>query len=184
MFILKWVLLALGSAGIVYVSRRPLLDPGSHGFYRAFAWETILIAIVLNVDVWFRDALSWHQIVSWVFLSVSLFLAVHATFSLKRLGKPDKRRDEAHLIGIEKTTVLVTAGTYRFIRHPMYSSLLFLAWGVFFKVPSWTGGLASSGATLFLVATAKVEERENVRYFGAAYTEYMKRSKMFVPFFF
>jgi protein-S-isoprenylcysteine O-methyltransferase Ste14 len=39
-------------------------------------------------------------------------------------------------------------------------------------------------ATLFLLATAKVEESENVRYFGTAYAEYMKRTKMFIPFLF
>ncbi len=78
--------------------------------------------------------------------------------------------------------MLVTGGTYRFIRHPMYSSLLFLAWGAFLKAFSWSGGLAATVATLSLIATAKVEERENVRYFGAAYAEYIKRSKMFVPF--
>ncbi len=87
-------------------------------------------------------------------------------------------------MGIEKTTELVTTGAYRYTRHPIYSSLLFLAWGVFFKRPSWVGGLLASSATLFLLATAKAEESENLGYFGPAYSEYMKRTKMFIPFLF
>jgi len=39
-------------------------------------------------------------------------------------------------------------------------------------------------ATAFLLATAKAEEVENVRYFGAAYQTYMQRTKMFIPFVF
>jgi protein-S-isoprenylcysteine O-methyltransferase Ste14 len=50
---------------------------------------------------------------------------------------------------IEKTTILVTTGAYRYIRHPLYSSLLFLAWGIFFKAPSWPGGLLALAATFF-----------------------------------
>lgn len=66
----------------------------------------------------------------------------------------------------------------------MYSSLLFLAWGIFFKAPSWLGGLLALAATLFLVATSRVEEAENLRFFGEAYREYMKQTKMFIPFLF
>ncbi len=47
------------------------------------------------------------------------------------------------------------------------------------------GSLAEAEAlTLFLVATARAEERENLADFGAQYAEYMRRSKRFVPFVF
>ena len=91
---------------------------------------------------------------------------------------------EGHLLGIEKTTRLVTTGAFRYIRHPLYSSLLLLAWGVFFKNPSWAGICLALGATAFLVATAMVEEAENLLYFGPVYREYMRRTKMFIPYLF
>jgi protein-S-isoprenylcysteine O-methyltransferase Ste14 len=34
------------------------------------------------------------------------------------------------------------------------------------------------------VVTARSEEAENVRYFGAAYQEYVRRTKMFIPLVF
>jgi protein-S-isoprenylcysteine O-methyltransferase Ste14 len=39
-------------------------------------------------------------------------------------------------------------------------------------------------ATLFLIATAKADERECIRFFGVSYQEYMKRTKMFIPYIF
>ncbi len=38
------------------------------------------------------------------------------------------------------------------------------------------------GGSGFLVATAVVEERENLSRFGAAYQAYMQRTRRFVPF--
>jgi protein-S-isoprenylcysteine O-methyltransferase Ste14 len=184
MLLVKVVVFLAATAGLGYMSRASLLAPRSHGFYRFFAWEVILALILLNVDLWFYDPFSWHQIISWCLLLASLFLVLHGVHLLRRIGKPDSHRDDAPLIGFERTTVLVTVGAYRYIRHPLYSSLLFLAWGVFFKAPSWIGGLLASVATLLLVATAQEEEAEDIRFFGPAYEEYRKQTKMFIPFVF
>ena len=172
----------VATVGLAYVSRASLLSPRSHGFYRFFAWEAILVHILLNVEVWFRDPFSWHQILSWCLLSASLFLVLHGVYLLRLVGKPDRRRTDPSLVGFERTTELVTTGAYRYIRHPLYSSLLFLAWGVFFKLPSWIGGLLAVICTVLLIATARVEEAEDVRFFGPAYEAYRQRTKMFIPF--
>ena len=49
---------------------------------------------------------------------------------------------------------------------------------------SWIGTALAVVASLFLTLTARTEEAENIRFFGAAYEDYMKRTKMFVPFLF
>jgi protein-S-isoprenylcysteine O-methyltransferase Ste14 len=76
----------------------------------------------------------------------------------------------------------VTTGIYHYIRHPLYSSLLFLTWGIFFKAPAGLGLLLAMAATGCLVATARADEAECLRFFGPVYQAYMKQSKMFVPF--
>jgi protein-S-isoprenylcysteine O-methyltransferase Ste14 len=172
------------TVGLLYASRACLREPRSHGFWRFWAWEAILVLFLLNMEGWFRDPFSWHQLVSWVLLAVSGFLVIYGVILLRRMGRQNPRREDAALLGFEKTTRLVTVGIYRHIRHPMYSSLLFLAWGVFFKAPSWVGGGLALAATGFLVAAGRMEEAEDIRFFGETYRAYMKRTKMFVPWLF
>jgi protein-S-isoprenylcysteine O-methyltransferase Ste14 len=180
----KLLVFLLGTAWLAYVSRASLLAPRSHGFYRFLSWEVMLALGLLNVGVWFRDPFSWHQLISWFLLAVSGFLVLHGMLLLRQLGKRDPQRNDAPLVEFEKTTRLVTVGAYRYIRHPLYSSLLFLAWGIFFKDPSWVGGLLALVAALSLLAAARVEEAENVRFFGQAYEAYMKQTKRFIPYLF
>ncbi|MGB2928770.1 MAG: isoprenylcysteine carboxylmethyltransferase family protein [Desulfobacterales bacterium] len=102
----------------------------------------------------------------------------------RKKGKLDQGRSDASLVGIEKTTELVTTGLYQYIRHPFYSSLLFLGWGILLKKVSWIGLVLASITTILLIITAKKEENENIEYFGDKYQEYMKQTRMFVPFLF
>jgi len=172
----------LCSLGLAWVSRASLAAPRSHGFYRYFAWEAILALVLMNLPSWFKAPFSWRQLISWLFLCVSAYLVIEAVLRLRRMGKQDASRADAPMLGFEKTTHLVTSGVYRTIRHPLYSSLLFLTWGAFFKAPSLVGGLLAGAASGFLVVTARIEEAENVRYFGEEYRDYMKKTRRFIPY--
>jgi len=185
--ILKTLVFISGTAGIVFFSWKSLKKPQSHGYYRFFAWEFILALFIFNAGVWFRDPFSTFQIISWILLILSIFLAVHGVQLLKKIGQPDKKRDrnDISLMNFEKTTALVTEGAYKYIRHPLYSSLLFLNWGIFFKNPSWPAGIALAlAASIALFLTARKEENENILFFGRNYETYIARTKMFIPFIF
>jgi len=171
------------SVGLIYLSRNSLRAPRSHGFFRFFAWESITALFLLNIDVWFLAPWSWNQVISWILLFGSVVPLVLGIRTLTAKGKPNKQREgEPQLLDFEKTSALVTTGIYHYIRHPLYSSLLFLAWGVFFKTPSGAGGSLALTATLFLFFTARADESECIRFFGPIYRDYMKRTRMFVPF--
>jgi len=167
---------------LVYISRASLSDRRSHGFYRFFAWEAILALIVINIPVWFLNWLAWYQIISWLLLILCILPLGFGIYYLKSRGSPDiKIRSESPLLGFERTTVLVTSGIYRFIRHPLYSSLVLLNWGVFFKEPSLPGILLAGIATFFLIMTSKADEHECLQIFGREYQDYMKTTKRFIP---
>ena len=183
-FWLKAIIFGITTLLLVTVSRESLRSFGFHGFYRFFAWEIITALVILNLDAWFVEPLAWYQLISWILLILSLFLVIEGLRLLRLIGKPDTNRAGESLIGMEKTTQLVTIGVYKYIRHPLYSSLLFLAWGAFFKSPSWIGSALALGASLFLILTAKAEEAENSRYFGVAYQAYQKHTQMFIPYVF
>jgi protein-S-isoprenylcysteine O-methyltransferase Ste14 len=92
--------------------------------------------------------------------------------------------DSANL-AFENTTKLVRVGAYRWIRHPLYASLLALTWSAWLKNPLEAGSFAlTAGVTGFLLATATVEERENSKRFGAAYADYQQHTWRFIPFVF
>ena len=180
----SWVFFLLGSTVMIFVSRKSLRSTKSHGFYRFFAWEILLVMVLGNVDGWFHTPFSWNQLISWVLLSISLLFVTTGLRLLSEIGDQNAARKDEALFTLEKTTRLITVGIYRYIRHPLYSSLLFLAWGIFFKSPSWQDAGLALVCTALLIATARVEEKENIAVFGDDYIVYMNNSKMFIPYIF
>jgi protein-S-isoprenylcysteine O-methyltransferase Ste14 len=145
-----------------------------HGIARFFAFESVYILIMLNFKVWFLAPFSVRQIISWLLLVLSAYIAIAGYLTLKRKGKPDSN--------FENTSVLVRTGLYRHIRHPLYLSIFLLGTGVMLKQ---TGilQLALGAVNLFTIyLTARIEEKEMIARFGDEYLEYIKESKMFIPF--
>jgi protein-S-isoprenylcysteine O-methyltransferase Ste14 len=173
---IETILFIAGSIFIIWISIPSLRRPGSHGFYRFFAWEIILGMFLMNLRGWFVHAFAWYQIISWILLFASFVPIIWGVYLLRHTGKPTD--------AFEATTQLVQTGIYRFIRHPLYASLLYLAWGIFFKSPALLDGCLTAFATAFLYATARADEAECLVKFGEEYAGYMKKTKMFIPFVF
>jgi len=175
----------LGSGLLIYISRASLRAPRSHGFHRFFAWECILCLFLLNFEYWFFKPFAWNQLIAWLSLMLSLVPLAFGIHSLRTRGKPSgQRAGDPSLLEFEKTTALVTSGIYKYIRHPLYSSLFWLTWGIYFKLPSVPGLVISITAVFFLIMTARADEAECVQFFGGKYREYMQRTKMFIPYVF
>jgi protein-S-isoprenylcysteine O-methyltransferase Ste14 len=181
----QWIIFAVASLLIIAVSWKSLGNPRSHGFYRFFAWEAMLALFLLNIRFWFYKPFAWNQIIAWFLLIACIVPLAFGVHSLRTRGKPaDKRDGDAALLAFEKTTALVTSGIYQYIRHPLYSSLFLLTWGIYFKLSSLLGMVLAVIATVFLILTAKADEKECKNFFGEEYAEYMKSTKMFIPYLF
>ncbi|MDZ7400942.1 MAG: isoprenylcysteine carboxylmethyltransferase family protein [candidate division KSB1 bacterium] len=172
---IKIFIFGLCSILFLLYSWKSLKSYCNHGFFRFFAFEGILILVLLNVNYWFDQPFVFRQIISWLLLTISLVLAIHGFYLLHIIGKPRQN--------FEDTSVLVKVGAYRYIRHPLYASLLAGAWGAWLKHISIVSVLLVLLITGLLYATAKIEEKENLEKFGDAYRDYMKNSRMFIPFF-
>ena len=179
---LKIIILIIISSGFALLSRRTLGAIRSHGFYRFCVWEALLILVIINIDHWFSDPFKSGQVVSWVLLLTSIVYVTSAAISIKKYGKPGSERVDPLLIGIEKTTRLVRAGAYKYIRHPMYGSAIFGAWGILLKNITWYGLVIAILANTLAVITALKEETKNIQYFGDEYLVYKRKTRMFVPF--
>jgi len=183
---------AILAVAIIIVSWRSLPHPGSHGFWRFWGFSATLYLVIAALPVWIVEPGSLCQIVSFALLFLSLYYVLHGVWLLHRHGGRAERDQSPETLGFERTARLVTRGLYRYVRHPMYGSLIFLSWGCFLKLPAAAGSIATGGiaagaiaaiaATIFYFVTAKYDERECLDVFGEDYRTYMKRSRMFMPF--
>ena len=178
------VVFVMGTIFIAFVSRRSLLSLEYHGFYRFFVFEFTLVLILINFPHWFSEPFSIHQIISWIFLFYSLLLIIQSVYFIRNFGGSKMNRDNSANLEFENTTNLIREGIYRYIRHPMYGSLLFLAIGTMLKRVSVITASLSIAVLIFVILTAKKEEKENIQFFGPDYEAYIKKTKMFVPLIF
>ena len=172
--IIKLIIFAIGTLGIVFISLHSAGKLRSYGFLRFFAFESLLVLILYNVEHWFRNPFSVLQIISWLLIIASIFVVSSGFYMLRKFGEPKDVIDD--------TAVLVTRGIYKYIRHPLYSSLILLSWGVFLKDISPVSFALALIASGLPVAMAKVEEKDNMIKFGDDYSKYIKSTKMFIPF--
>ena len=177
-----FILFGILSIPLVILSWRTLSHVKSHGFYRFLSWECILWLAVNNYSFWFDNPFSIKQLFSWIFLVYSAYLVIAGAIMLRKAEKNGKDNNDKSLYQFEKTAELIETGIYKYIRHPLYSSLLFLTWGIFLKNTNGTLLLVSLLSTTFLYITARYDEKECIQYFGDKYISYMTRSKGFIPY--
>ncbi|KUO60305.1 MAG: isoprenylcysteine carboxyl methyltransferase [Gracilibacter sp. BRH_c7a] len=80
------------------------------------------------------------------------------------------------------TGSLVKTGVYRYIRHPQYSGLLLLSFGMMAEWVTLPLLILYPVIVFMYVRLAKREEKDMLVEFGDEYREYMKETKMFIPF--
>lgn len=174
---MNYIVLASGTIIIALLSWHISIKDGRyHGIPRFFAFESIFILFLLNYRVWFSDPLSWNQVISWILLFASIYPVTAGFLLLKKKGNPED--------ALEETTTLIRSGIYRYIRHPLYCSLLLLGTGIMFKDPGIWQLTAGAVNAIAVYITARIEEKEMLPRFGEQYTAYMKGTKMFIPFIF
>ncbi|MFO7708552.1 MAG: methyltransferase [Desulfobacterales bacterium] len=180
---MKLLLFFILSLPLVVLSRRTLFNLKKHGFYRLVVWECILWISIRNHRHLIVETFDLQQFIASVLMIASLAFVLSAVFMLRRKGRANRQRDDETLFVFEKTTVVIESGIFRYVRHPMYSSLLLLAWGLMLRnieTPSLMVAIVATGAG---IVAALVEEKENIAYFGERYKRYMLKTKRFVPYF-
>jgi protein-S-isoprenylcysteine O-methyltransferase Ste14 len=113
-----------------------------------------------------------------VFFSGVFLLAVGALCGL--VGAVALGRGLTPLPKPSDETRLVEHGIYRFVRHPLYTSVMAasLGWALVWR--SWPAGLAALTLIPFLDAKARREERW-LRAKFPGYSDYARRVRRFVP---
>jgi protein-S-isoprenylcysteine O-methyltransferase Ste14 len=169
-----WILFIIGTAAILVFSWRfSIRAKRYHGLARFFAFESILVLLILNARHWFREPLTPIHLASWMILIASIPPVAWGTLLLVRQGRPDGQ--------LENTTRLVTSGIYRLIRHPLYLSVGLFGIGVYLKNVTLETSLLAIVLAAAVILTALIEEGEMKARFGESYAAYMKTTKRFIP---
>jgi len=140
-----------------------------------------LILLLLFLAIWITDSFVFHYS---LVLTAAVPLAVRLPAALVLLGFSAYLAFSAHklVFGAEtQAGVLVTAGVFSLVRHPMYLG----AWLFFCALTAATFSLAAAGVTLvtavFYFRVARHEEKLLLEHFGAGYRQYCSRVPMLFP---
>ena len=76
---------------------------------------------------------------------------------------------------------LVSSGPYRWVRHPMYTTIFLQALAFFLLSANWLIGLTGLGTSILAVARVGEEEALMIEEFGDQYRAYMERTGRFLP---
>jgi protein-S-isoprenylcysteine O-methyltransferase Ste14 len=170
-----WLYFTAGSALIVWFSWTVSVRARRfHGIARFFGFEGILALFLLNVRGWFHDPGSALHLLSWILLAGSFVLAAGSLALYFKRAAPQGQ--------FENSTLLIETGVYRFIRHPMYGSLIMLGLGIFFKRITVLTSVLAFVVVLALGLTALIDEGEMRARFGEEYAAYKRKTKRFIPF--
>ncbi|MGI6451662.1 MAG: methyltransferase family protein [Desulfitobacteriia bacterium] len=80
------------------------------------------------------------------------------------------------------TGSVVKSGVYKYIRHPQYTGLLLLSLGMLIEWATLPLLILYPVIVVMYVRLAKREEEDMLKEFGDEYREYMRTTKMFIPY--
>jgi protein-S-isoprenylcysteine O-methyltransferase Ste14 len=138
--------------------------------------EIILFLQLLGWQILpFSKQLFVMQVMGFMLVLIGVDMAI---FARKELGTNWVPAAEYQ---VKKDQELVTTGIYKYIRHPIYFSAVLSITGGELVAQSY---LAFIGLVLLVggYRQARNEEKLLIGHFGSAYKNYMKRTKMFIPF--
>lgn len=179
---MKIILFGILSLPLVALSWRSMFSLKNHGLYRWVVWECILWLALQNDRYLIVEKFDLQQVISSALMTASLVFVVSAVWMMRERGRVSEQRRDQTLFGFEKTTVLIESGIFKYVRHPMYSSLLFLAWGILLRHIEVASLLVALMTTCSGVLAAWIEEKENLAYFGERYRHYALKTKRFIPY--
>jgi protein-S-isoprenylcysteine O-methyltransferase Ste14 len=164
-------------------ARRVLGDAGYRWYRLAYNVFAVVSAMPLVVRLRLApDALLWAVPAPAVYLTLALQLAAlvamaHAVMLVGAgdflgLGVVPPVRSVAN-------PSLVTAGAYRYVRHPLYALGLVVIW---LTPVMTTSGLAIAVVfTVYLIVGSYIEESRLLSAYGEEYSQYRRRTPRFLP---
>lgn len=131
----------------------------------------ILELILGRTGMWMQANISWLRIIGLILYIPSAFLVFGAMIQLKHKGKAKP----GEVLAPHGTTVVVDTGIYGVVRHPMWLGMVIWSIALILVFQSIVSIVLGAVAIVcFRIGTVK-EDEFNIKEFGDAYKDYMKR---------
>ena len=112
--------------------------------------------------------LNWLMLTGWVFLALSFILSFI-------IGDVFAKEEEEYWFA---SHVFIDRGIYKIVRHPIFLSFMLVVVALVFISQHWLSFLFGLPLLVFLYQIMVSEDKHNIKKFGDAYREYMKRVPM------
>lgn len=144
---------------------------------------TSLVGVILGAQLLGLHILPFQNN---LLIQLSGFLLVLAGIILTIIARKTLGTNWTHAaeFQIRKNQALVTHGVYAKIRHPLYTGMFFAVFGAEIVAGSYLVVPFLIFCPLYFYLQARKEEKILIKQFGKEYLNYMKRSHMFLPYFF
>jgi protein-S-isoprenylcysteine O-methyltransferase Ste14 len=178
---LRYTILAVGTIAwfapfLFYYAR------GSHGpltLDRSARWGMLLECVAYSLlwqgHFWLRNTPLWQLVLSAFLFVIATVTSWTASIALGRYLRVDAALDTRH--------ELIRTGPYRFVRNPIYTSMLCVLLATALLIaPLW---LALAALAVFLIGTSiriRAEEKLLSDRFGASFDAYRKSVSRLIPF--
>jgi protein-S-isoprenylcysteine O-methyltransferase Ste14 len=146
---------------------------------RRARWGILLVGIAYSLlwqsKFWETPPQAWRVALSIFFFFLASLLSWTGARSLGRQWRIDA--------GLNPDHELVTSGPYRFVRHPIYTSMLCMLFGTGFMITPLLMLLIST--LLFIIGTeirVRIEDRLLAGQFGDQFRDYQRTIPAYVPF--
>jgi protein-S-isoprenylcysteine O-methyltransferase Ste14 len=175
LFIIVWLIFSLGAKKNIQSNNEP-----QSSFFRLVTiivviWLLKIMSFPLLANAYIFSFNHFVQACGVLICAAGIAFAIWARIHIgKNWGMP---------MSVKEKPELVTTGPYRLVRHPIYTGLCVamigsmltegFLWLIYFVV---LGG--------YFIYSAKKEENAMLLHFPDKYPEYMKRTKMLIPFLF
>jgi len=159
------------------------LDRWKEGLFILFTLRPIGIAVMVGLFTYMVNPalMAWSSMplplwLRWMGVVFGVLGGALVVWAFRNLGK-----NLTDTVVTRREHSLVTAGPYRWVRHPFYVAVALSMLGNALAAANWF--LLIGGAVVFMLLAIRVriEEAQLLARFGGAYQAYMDRTGRFVP---
>jgi CubicO group peptidase (beta-lactamase class C family)/protein-S-isoprenylcysteine O-methyltransferase Ste14 len=170
----SFFLIALLIISNLVIWRKTDNRPSNNESLFKIGWFFPLITLVIVHIKTINDVNLMLQIIGVVLGIMSQFFVILPIYSLKKYGQIPKGKNYVN------TTIVVTNGIYKIMRHPQYTGLIILAVSTIIIFQTMISVLLGICSIVFMILLIYTEEKELLKRFGNDYEDYMKNTPIFL----